>query len=95
MEIKRSTHIQPKDTRALKEFKKDYPDAQCFIFYGGTATLYLDDITALPIERALKTWISSWRLDAASSFHCGADVFFSPAGGQLDLALAFAEAGAL
>lgn len=54
MEIKRSTHIQPKDTRALKEFKKDYPDAQCFIFYGGTATLYLDDITALPIERALK-----------------------------------------
>ena len=54
MEIKRSTHIQPKDTRALKEFKKDYPDAQCFIFYGGTATLYLDHITALPIERALK-----------------------------------------
>lgn len=54
MEIKRSTHIQPKDTRALKEFKKDYPDAQCFIFYGGTAPLYLDDITALPIEHALK-----------------------------------------
>lgn len=54
MEIKRSTHIQPKDTRALKEFKKDYPDARCFIFYGGTATLYLDDITALPIERTLK-----------------------------------------
>lgn len=54
MEIKRSTHIQPKDTRALKEFKKDYPDARCFIFYGGTATLYLDDITALPIERAMK-----------------------------------------
>lgn len=54
MEIKRSTHIQPKDTRALREFKKDYPDAQCFIFYGGTAPLYLDDITALPIEHALK-----------------------------------------
>ena len=54
MEIKRSTHIQPKDTRALKEFKKDYPDARCFIFYGGTAPLYLDHITALPIERALK-----------------------------------------
>ena len=55
MEIKRSTHIQPKDTRALREFKKDYPDAQCFIFYGGTAPLYLDDITALPIEHALKS----------------------------------------
>lgn len=54
MEIKRSTHIQPKDTRALREFKKDYPDARCFIFYGGTAPLYLDDITALPIEHALK-----------------------------------------
>ena len=54
MEIKRSTHIQPKDTRALREFKKDYPDARCFIFYGGAAPLYLDDITALPLERALK-----------------------------------------
>lgn len=47
--------IQPKETRALREFKKDYPDAQCFIFYGGAAPLYLDDITALPLERALKT----------------------------------------
>lgn len=54
IEIKRSTHIQPKETRALREFKKDYPDAQCFIFYGGGAPLYLDDITALPLERALK-----------------------------------------
>ena len=54
MEIKRSTHIQPKDTRALKEFKKDYPDARCFIFYGGAAPLYLDHITALPIEHAMK-----------------------------------------
>lgn len=54
IEIKRSTQIQPKETRALREFKKDYPDAQCFIFYGGTAPLYLGDITALPLERALK-----------------------------------------
>ena len=45
IEIKRSTKLQSKDTRALREFKKDYPPAKCFIFYGGTTRLYLGDIT--------------------------------------------------
>ncbi len=53
IEIKRSTQIQPKDTRALREFKKDYPPAKCFVFYGGPSVLYLDDVTVLPIEQAL------------------------------------------
>ena len=41
--------------RGLKEFKKDYPVAKCYLFYGGSTPLYFDDITALPIEQALKT----------------------------------------
>ena len=54
IEIKRSTQIQPKDTRALREFKKDYPPAKCYVFYGGPSALYMDDITVLPIEHALR-----------------------------------------
>ncbi len=54
IEIKRSTQVQPKDTRALREFKKDYPPAKCFVFYGGSSPLYLDGITVLPIEHALR-----------------------------------------
>ena len=54
IEIKRSTQIQPKDTRALREFKKDYPPARCYVFYGGTSPLYMDDVTVLPIEQALR-----------------------------------------
>ena len=54
IEIKRSTQIQPRDTRALREFKKDYPPAKCFVFYGGPSTLYMDDVTVLPIEHGLR-----------------------------------------
>ena len=54
IEIKRSTRIQGKDTRALREFKKDYPPAKCFVFYGGATPLYLDEIVVLPIGKALK-----------------------------------------
>lgn len=54
IEIKRSTHIQPRDTRALREFRKDYPPAECFVFFGGSTPLYMDGVTALPIEHALR-----------------------------------------
>ena len=54
IEIKRSRQLQHKDTRALREFKNDYPAAKCYIFYGGNIVLYLDSITALPINDALK-----------------------------------------
>ena len=54
IEVKRSRQIERKDTRALREFKKDYPPAQCYILYGGSAPLYMDDVTALPIEDALR-----------------------------------------
>ena len=54
IKIKRSTQIQPKDTRALREFKRDYPPAKCFVFYGGPSPVYMDDITVLPVEHALR-----------------------------------------
>ena len=54
IEVKRSTRIQPRDTRSLREFRKDYPPARCFVFYGGPSPLYMDGVTVLPIEHALK-----------------------------------------
>ena len=54
IEVKRSTRIQSRDTRSLREFKKDYPPARCFVFYGGPSPLYMDGVTVLPIEHALR-----------------------------------------
>ena len=54
IEVKRSPQVQFKQTRALREFKKDYPPARCYVFYGGTVPQYIDNITILPIEYALK-----------------------------------------
>jgi len=53
IEVKRSSHVRKKSLRGLKEFKKDYPPAKCFLFYGGTTPLYMDHITVLPIDQAL------------------------------------------
>ena len=54
IEVKRSAHVERKDTRSLREFKKDYPPARCFIFHGGPTPLHMDGVTALPIEQALR-----------------------------------------
>ena len=54
IEVKRSGHVHSKDLRGLKEFKKDYPMARCYLFYGGSSPLYVDDITVLPLGQALR-----------------------------------------
>jgi uncharacterized protein len=54
IEVKRSRQVQCKQTRALREFKKDYPPARCYVFYGGSATLYENDVTIIPIKQALQ-----------------------------------------
>ena len=53
IEVKRSRQLRPADTRSLREFRKDYPAASCWVFYGGDQELDLDGITAMPLERAL------------------------------------------
>ncbi|MFP3912356.1 MAG: ATP-binding protein [Desulfobacteraceae bacterium] len=54
IEVKRSPHVHSKDLRGLKEFRKDYPMARCYLFYGGASPLYVDDITVLPLAQALR-----------------------------------------
>jgi predicted AAA+ superfamily ATPase len=37
-----------------QKYLKDYPPARCYLFYGGSTPLYIDDITVLPIEQAIR-----------------------------------------
>ena len=53
-EIKHTQHITPKMLTGLKEFKQDYPIAQCYLLYLGQGTLYFENITVYPMEWALK-----------------------------------------
>lgn len=53
-EVKRSKMLSSADLQSLKLFKEDYPEAKSYILYGGKETLYLDNITALPFEKALE-----------------------------------------
>lgn len=52
-EIKHNQHITSKMLNGLKEFKRDYPMAHCYVLYLGRETLYFDGITAYPMEWAL------------------------------------------
>lgn len=54
-EIKHSKNINPKMLHGLKEFKQDYPMANCMMIYLGSEILHPNsEITVLPIQIALQ-----------------------------------------
>ncbi len=54
-EIKHARTIQPKMLTGLKEFRKDYPMAKCYVVYLGQDILSLsNEITAMPIIEMLQ-----------------------------------------
>jgi predicted AAA+ superfamily ATPase len=53
-EIKHAKTVRPKDLRGLKAFGEDYPEAQLFIIYLGSTKQYHGNITALPLDWALR-----------------------------------------
>jgi len=53
-EIKRSSNITSKLLKGLKDFKEDYPEAKLYILNLGKHKEYYGDISAIPIEDALK-----------------------------------------
>jgi predicted AAA+ superfamily ATPase len=53
IEVKRSATLQPSDLRGLREFRKDYKAAVCYVFHGGNVPQYFEDMTALPLTKAL------------------------------------------
>jgi predicted AAA+ superfamily ATPase len=54
-EIKSKSYIDPKDYYGLKAFKEDYPEAECFMIYGGNKKQYVENVILVPMEEALKT----------------------------------------
>ncbi len=62
IEIKRSRSLSRKDLNGLRAFKEEYPEASCWIVYGGEEKQYLDAITAIPFVEFLSSlplWIGS------------------------------------
>ena len=53
-EVKRTNKINDDDLKSLRTFLSDYPEASCYLLYGGTKVLRFDNIEVLPIEKALK-----------------------------------------
>lgn len=54
-EIKRNAKAHGQDLKGLRAFLEDYPEAKAYLIYGGADKLYLNDITVLPMEEALRT----------------------------------------
>ncbi|MFI4956488.1 MAG: ATP-binding protein [Gammaproteobacteria bacterium] len=53
IEVKASRHVTHADTRALREFKKDYPQARLLMLYGGDDRYVEGDVLILPCETFL------------------------------------------
>ncbi len=54
IEVKNARDVRPKDLRGLKEFSKDYPEAQRCLLYRGKDRLDIDGILCLPCEVFLR-----------------------------------------
>lgn len=53
LQVKHTTNLNPKDFRALKEFKEDYPEASCVLLYNGKERIMNDKILCIPIQEFL------------------------------------------
>lgn len=53
IEIKRSRSLAKRDLMGLKAFQKEYPEAVCWIVYGGDQKQYLEGINAIPFAEFL------------------------------------------
>ncbi len=53
-EIKRKSKIQISDLRGLKAFQADYPQAKCYVVFGGIEKEYKEKITFLPLNTCLQ-----------------------------------------
>lgn len=54
-EIKNSSHFSISFLKGLKLFSIEYPSAKLYLLYTGDKQLYFDNITVIPIDKALST----------------------------------------
>lgn len=53
-EVKRSSTVRSEDLKGLHEFKKIYPEADCYLLYGGKAKMHRENMLCMPFEDALR-----------------------------------------
>lgn len=53
IEVKRSRSLTRKDLNGLKAFQEEYPEAICWLVYGGDQKQHLDNISAIPFAEFL------------------------------------------
>lgn len=53
IEVKHSTRVSLHDTKSLKAFKEDYPEADLFLLYLGSQKQSLQDVSVLPVTEFL------------------------------------------
>lgn len=54
VEVKNATRVRPQDLRALRAFRKDYPECEALLIYRGAERLRIDGIWCLPGEEFLR-----------------------------------------
>ncbi len=50
LEVKRSSRYTRSDLTGLRAFKADYPEARCYLLYGGDVPRQEQDVQVLPIK---------------------------------------------
>lgn len=54
IEVKKNRKLKLKDLNGLKAFARDFPEAQCYCFYGGASEEEVDGIKVIPVQNALQ-----------------------------------------
>lgn len=54
IEVKRATNVSIHDVKSLKIFQEEYPEATCFLLYGGDKRQKVRDILCIPVEEFLR-----------------------------------------
>ena len=54
IEVKKSGKFKEEMISGLKRFKLDYPEAKLYLLYGGSQELYVNGVTVMSLEKALK-----------------------------------------
>jgi predicted AAA+ superfamily ATPase len=57
-ELKHADRVRSEDTASLKLFLRDYPGAQCHLLYLGNAEYHDGDVSVMPLENALRTFVT-------------------------------------
>ncbi len=53
IEVKRKEDLSPGDIRGITAFQEEYPEAKCFIVYGGKRRTVYRNILCIPVEEFL------------------------------------------